>query len=150
MYFAGLKASEAISLDLSDITADEALLTVDRDGPHERVLPAVPSLREALRRWLVPAGRARLQPVTEAVLVNRRGQRLTRQGLWLLTGGVARRAEVADSLSPNELRRACASHLHERGLPSPAVAAFLGHTARRAPGAAMLNETGWGSCNLTA
>ncbi|MDP1792857.1 MAG: tyrosine-type recombinase/integrase [Acidimicrobiales bacterium] len=148
LYFAGLKASEAISLDLSDITADEALLTVDRDGPHERVLPAVPALRDALRRWLDVSGRDRLQPTTDAVLVNRRGQRLTRQGLWLLTGGVAKRAEVAESLSPNALRRACTAHLTERGLPGPAVAAFLGHTARKAPGAGMLNETGWGSCNL--
>ncbi len=148
LYFAGLKASEAISLDIGDITADEALITVDRDGPHERVLPAVPVLRDALSRWLAPPGRARLHPTTNAVLVNRRGHRLTRQGLWLVSGGVAKRAELGDSLSPNALRRACAAHLALRGLPAPSVAAFLGHTARRAPGAAMLNETGWGSCNL--
>lgn len=148
LYYAGLKASEAITLDVTDITADEALITVDRDGPHERVLPAVPLLRDALTRWLDPSGRRRLQPTTDAVLVNRRGQRLTRQGLWLLTGGIAKRAEVADSLSPNALRRACGAHLAERGLPGPAVSAFLGHTARQAPGAGMLNETGWGSCNL--
>jgi integrase/recombinase XerD len=148
LYFAGLKASEAISLDIGDITADEALITVDRDGQHERVLPAVPALADALRRWLGPQGRDRLHPVTDAVLVNRRGQRLTRQGLWLLTGAVAKRAGVGETLSPNALRRACAAHLALRGLPAPAVAAFLGHTARQAPGAGMLNETGWGSCNL--
>lgn len=148
LYFAGLKATEAISLGVDDITADETLITVDRDGPHERVLPVVPALTEALRRWNAPAGRGRLQPTTDAVLVNRRGQRLTRQGLWLLTGNVAKRAELGDSLSPNALRRACAAHLALRGLPAPAIAAFLGHTARQSPGAGMLNETGWGRCNL--
>ncbi len=148
LYFAGLKASEAISLDVGDITADETLITVDRDGPHERVLPTVPMLTEALQRWLHPSGRDRLRPTTDGLLLNQRGQRLTRQGLWLLSGAVAKRAGLGDSLSPNALRRACAAHLALRGLPAPAIAAFLGHTARQAPGAGMLNETGWGSCNL--
>jgi len=148
LYFAGVKASEAISLDLGDITADGAVITIDRDGQHERVLPAVPALQRALARWTEPGGRGRLHPKTDAVLVNRRGQRLTRQGLWLVTGAVAERAGVGDSLSPNALRRACAAHLGERGLSPAAIAAYLGHTQRQAPGAGILNQTGWGSCNL--
>lgn len=150
LYFAGLKASEAISLDVSDIAFDGAVITVDRDGAHERVLPAVPALQRALTRWTDAGGRNRLGPTTDAVLVNRRGNRLTRQGLWLITGAVAERAGIGDSLSPNALRRACATHLGERGLAPAAIAAFLGHTQRQAPGAGMLNEAGWGSCSLSA
>jgi integrase/recombinase XerD len=150
LYFAGLKASEAISLDLSDVAFDGAVITIDRDGPHERVLPAVPALQVALGRWIDPAGRARLRPSTDAVLVNRRGNRLTRQGLWLVTGAVADRTGIGDSLSPNALRRACAAHLAEKGLPAAAIAAFLGHTQRQAPGAGILTGAGWGSCNLNA
>ncbi len=148
LYFAGLKASEAISLDLIDVAFDGAVLTVDREGAHERVLPVVPALQTALARWTAPAGRDRLRPSTDAVLVNRRGKRLTRQGLWLVTGAVADRAGIGDSLSPNALRRACAAHLAERGLAPTAVAAYLGHTQRQAPGAGILNEAGWGSCSL--
>ena len=148
LYFAGLKASEAISLDLNDVAFDGTVVTVDRDGAHERVLPAVPALQAALARWTAPAGRDRLRPSTDAVLVNRRGKRLTRQGLWLVTGAVADRAGIGDSLSPNALRRACAAHLAERGLAPAAVAAYLGHTQRQAPGAGILNEAGWGSCSL--
>lgn len=148
LYFAGLKASEAITLDLFDITADGAVLTVDRDGPHERVLPAAPALQTALERWLGPRGRARLTPASDAVLVNRRGQRLTRQGLWLVAGAVAKRAGVADTLAPNDLRRACGAHLAAKGLAPAAIAAFLGQTQRQPPGAGILTDLGWGSCNL--
>jgi integrase/recombinase XerD len=148
LYFGGLKASEAISLDTADVAAGAAVVTVDRDGAHERLLPAVPALQEALTRWLDPKGRARLSPSTAALLVNRRGQRLTRQGLWLVAGAASKRAGLEAALSPNDLRRACAAHLSERGLPSAQVSAFLGHSRGRVPTLRILSDTGWGSCNL--
>jgi integrase/recombinase XerD len=150
LYFAGLKATEAISLDLADVGPDELTLIVDRDGPHERMLPVVPALQEALAQWVHERGRSRLSPSTPAVLVNRRGQRLTRQGLWLLTGAVARRIGMTSALSPNDLRRASAVHLARGGVPGPAITAFLGHARGAAPTARMLNEAGWGRCNLLA
>ena len=148
LYFGGLKASEAISLDVSDVTNDGAAVTVDRDGPHERLLPVVPALQDALVRWVDGRGRARLHPQSAAMLLNRRGQRLTRQGLWLVTGAVGRRAGLSDALSPNDLRRACAAHLAARGVPASAVNAFLGHSRGQLPTWGILNQVGWGSCNL--
>ncbi|HVT77327.1 MAG TPA: tyrosine-type recombinase/integrase [Acidimicrobiales bacterium] len=149
LYFGGLKATEAISLDVADVAADAMVLTVDRDGPHERLLPVVPALRAVLVRWLDGRGRTRLRPSTSAVLLNRRGQRLTRQGLWLLTSAVGRRAALLDALSPNDLRRACGAHLGDRGVPATSVGAFLGHSRGPMPTSRMLNEIGWGSCNLS-
>lgn len=149
-YFGGLKATEAISLDVADISGDATVLTVDRDGPHERILPAVPVLSAALTRWLDARGRERLGPMTSAVLLNRRGQRLTRQGLWLVTTAVGRRAGLRDALSPNDLRRACGAHLLALGLQPAAVQAFLGHSRGPAPTSRILNERGWGSCTLSA
>jgi integrase/recombinase XerD len=148
VYFGGVKASEAISLDVSDVALAGAVLTVDRDGPHERLLPVVPALRAALSHWFDGRGRERLSPSTSSVLLNRRGQRLTRQGLWLLTSAVGRRAGLSDALSPNDLRRACGAHLAVRGLPSSSVNAFLGHSRGQLPTSGILNEVGWGSCNL--
>jgi integrase/recombinase XerD len=150
LYFGGLKASEAISLDVDDLAGDLAAVTVDRDGPHERLLPVVPALRQALSRWLEPKGRARLHPVSGAVLVNRRGQRLTRQGLWLVIGAVGKRARLEAALSPNDLRRACASHLVARGVAPSQVSAFLGTSRGHLPTSGILNQSAWGSCNLTA
>jgi integrase/recombinase XerD len=148
LYFGGLKASEAISLDTADVALAGAVLTVDRDGTHERLLPVAPALRDAMARWFEPAGRARLSPSTAAVLLNHRGQRLTRQGLWLLTSAVGRRAGLTDALSPNDLRKACAAHLAARGLPANAVNAYLGHSRGQVPTSGILNQLGWGSCNL--
>jgi integrase/recombinase XerD len=150
LYFGGLKASEAIGLDVADIASGRAALTVDRDGPHERLLPAVPALRDALDRWLDDRGRGRLRPAASAVLLNQRGQRLTRQGLWLLTSAVGRRAGFTDALSPNDLRRACAAHLAARGVQMASVNAFLGHSRGQVPTSRILNDVGWGSCNLGA
>jgi site-specific recombinase XerD len=148
LYFGGLKASEAISLDVADITRGRAALTVDRAGAHERLLSVVPALGDALARWLDVAGRERLKPSTGAVLLNQRGQRLTRQGLWLLTSAVGRRAGLAEALSPNDLRRACAHHLAARGLQTASLNAYLGHSRGQVPTSRILNEVGWGSCNL--
>jgi integrase/recombinase XerD len=150
LYFGGLKVSEAISLDLGDIGSDRAVLIIDRDGPHERLLPVVPALHDALDRWLDAKGRQRLHPATAAVLVNRRGQRLTRQGLWLLTGAVGKRSGLAVALSPNDLRKACAGHLASRGVAPAAVSAFLGHSRGQLPSLGILNQAGWGSCNLVS
>ncbi|MEY2419498.1 MAG: integrase/recombinase XerD [Actinomycetota bacterium] len=150
LYFGGLKASEAISLDMDDVQRDGATLTVDRGGAHHRLLPVVPALRDALTRWVDGRGRARLHPQSPAVLLNRRGQRLTRQGLWLLTAAIGRRAGLSEALSPNDLRRACGAHLAARGLPPGAVNAFLGYSREQLPTSGILNQVGWGSCNLTA
>jgi integrase/recombinase XerD len=147
-YFGGLKATESISLDVNDVSRDHSVLTVDRDGPHERLLPVVPALQEALERWLDPRGRTRLQPASGAVLLNRRGQRLTRQGLWLLTGAAGKRAGLDSVLSPNDLRRACGAHLLRRGLTQSQVGAFLGTSRGGVPTSGNLNEVGWGSCTL--
>lgn len=150
LYFAGLKAGEAISLDVADLGRDAAVLTADRDGPHERLLPVVAALRAALDRWLDPRGRDRLRPLTTAVLVNRRGQRLTRQGLWLITAAVGKRAKLATPVAPNDLRRACGAHLASREIPDAAVAAFLGRSRGQVPSVGILNQAGWGSCNLAS
>jgi integrase/recombinase XerD len=144
LYFGGLKASEAISLDTGDVGGDGAALTVDRDGPHQRLLPVVPALRDALLRWTDGRGRARLQPQSDAVLLNRRGQRLTRQGLWLVTGAVGRRAGLSETLSPNDLRRACGAHLAARQLPAASLNAFLGYSRGQMPTSGILNQVGWG------
>jgi integrase/recombinase XerD len=148
LYFGALKASEAISLDVSDLAGDGTVLAVDSDGPHERLLPVVPALREALLGWVDGRGRSRLHPQSTAVLLNRRGQRLTRQGLWLVTAAVGRRAGLSDALSPNDLRRACGAHLAARGLAVAKVNAFLGHSRGQVPTSGILNQVGWGSCNL--
>lgn len=148
LYFGGLKASEAISLDVADVSARGSVLTVDRDGAHERLLPVVAPLRDALDRWLDRKGRERLQPTSGALLVNRRGQRLTRQGLWLVAGAVGRRAGLASAVSPNDLRRGCAAHLTARGVAPAQVSAFLGHSHGPLPTLGILNRAGWGSCNL--
>ena len=90
----------------------------------------------ALVAWLGPGGRPALVPErwarrgdADAVFLNRRGGRLTRQGAWLVVKRWATEAGLAHKLSPHVLRHSCATHMLERGADIRAVQEMLGHAS---------------------
>ena len=98
LYGTGLRISELVGLSLSDIDLEGGLLRAFGKGAKERVVPLGRMAREALEGWLSVDGRDRLVPErgrrrddADAVFLNARGGRLSRQG------GVGRRAEVRRS-----------------------------------------------------
>ena len=99
-------------------------------------MPFGSSAAGALDDWFSPRGRARLVPVrwerrgdAEAVFLNTRGSRLTRQVAWLVMKKYARRAGLADDLSPHVLRHSCATHLLDHGADLRVVQEMLGHVS---------------------
>ena len=122
---------------------------VDRRPGHRR--PLGPPVRQgvegadravrlvgwrALDDWFSPRGRARLVPGrwqrrddAEAVFLNTRGGRLTRQAAWLVVKKYGRRAGLADDLSPHVLRHSCATHLLDHGADLRVVQEMLGHVS---------------------
>jgi integrase/recombinase XerD len=138
LYGTGIRISELVGLSLVDIDLDTSLVRVFGKGAKERIVPAGRCAREALARWLDPGGRPELAPErwarrgdAEAVFLNVRGGRLTRQGAW----GVVRRHATAvglhDRLSPHVLRHSCATHMLNRGADIRAVQELLGHASIR-------------------
>jgi integrase/recombinase XerD len=128
MYACGLRASEAIGLEVSDLDLDDQVLRARGKGSKERVVPVGRSAVAAVRRYL-ERGRPELvrgRPETH-LFVNYRGGALTRQGLYKIVRRHAQSAGLADRMSPHTLRHTFATHLLAGGCDLRSVQEMLGH-----------------------
>jgi integrase/recombinase XerD len=128
MYACGLRASEAIGLELGDVDLDERVLRARGKGSKERIVPMGQAAMRALRIYL-ERGRAHLvkeRPETH-LFVNFRGGQLTRQGLYKIVRRHATTAGLADRMSPHTLRHTFATHLLAGGCDLRSVQEMLGH-----------------------
>ncbi|MBX5470637.1 MAG: site-specific tyrosine recombinase XerD [Thermoleophilaceae bacterium] len=128
MYACGLRASEAVDLEVGDVDLEEAVLRARGKGSKERVVPIGAKAVEALRVYL-RRGRPRLVGVLPEphLFVNFRGGKLTRQGLYKIVRRHAQRAGLADRMSPHTLRHTFATHLLAGGCDLRSVQEMLGH-----------------------
>jgi integrase/recombinase XerD len=90
----------------------------------------------ALTEWLAPSGRGAMEPGRwarrgdqEAVFLNARGGRLTRQGAWLVVKRHADRVGLGGRVYPHVLRHSCATHLLDHGADIRIVQELLGHAS---------------------
>jgi integrase/recombinase XerD len=130
MYACGLRASEAVGLELSDVDLEEGLLCARGKGSKERLVPIG---RQAVGALLAYRSDGRPQLLDERtraqtkVFVNRRGGGLTRQGLYKIVQGHARHAGLEDRMSPHTLRHSFATHLLAGGCDLRSLQEMLGH-----------------------
>ena len=129
LYRCGLRASEATALEHHDVDLDAAVLRADADGPRQRLVPVPDSALAAIREYLT-RGRTLLVGKREhaRVLVNQRGEALTRQGLYKIIQRHAQTAGLTDQINPRTLRHTCATHLLASGGELATLQAMLGHT----------------------
>jgi integrase/recombinase XerD len=136
LYGTGARISEVVGLSLIDLQGDDGLLRVFGKGAKERLVPLGGPARFAVDRWLGPSGRPLLEPDrwkrrsdTEAVFINTRGGRLTRQGAWAVVRHHAERVGLGELVSPHVLRHSCASHMLAHGADIRVVQEVLGHVS---------------------
>lgn len=136
LYGTGMRISEAVGLSLSDLALDDGIARVLGKGNKERIVPVGRLARVALAEWLGAEGRARMAPGrwkrrddADAVFLNQRGGRLTRQGAWGVVKKYGAVAGVADKLSPHVLRHSCATHMLDHGADLRVVQDLLGHAS---------------------
>lgn len=130
MYATGLRVTELVSLDLED-------LQIDGDRPHVRLLGKgnrerqIPMLDQPVQEVAEYIRYARPKLVGErkekALFVNRRGERLTRQGFWLILKGYATDAGIRERVTPHTLRHSFATHMLRGGMDIHKVQELLGH-----------------------
>lgn len=127
LYGCGLRASELCGLDLRSVVLDEALLRVHGKGEKERVVPVMGTAAAALSAYL-GQGRGGLvgRRATQAVFLNVRGGRLSRQSVHAIVERYGRMAGI-EGLHPHTLRHSYATHLLEGGADLRAVQELLGH-----------------------
>jgi integrase/recombinase XerD len=128
MYACGLRASEAIGLEVGDVDVGEGVLRARGKGSKERLVPVGRAAVAALRMYL-ERGRPRLVGLrTEAHLfVNQRGGGLTRQGLYKIVQGHAASVGLESRMSPHTLRHSFATHLLAGGCDLRSLQEMLGH-----------------------
>jgi integrase/recombinase XerD len=128
MYACGLRASEAIGLEVADLDLEEGVVRARGKGSRERIVPAGQSALRAARTYL-ERGRQQLVKggVEPHLFVNFRGGALTRQGLYKIVRRHATSAGLADRMSPHTLRHTFATHLLAGGCDLRSVQEMLGH-----------------------
>jgi integrase/recombinase XerD len=136
LYGAGLRISELTGLSLGDVDLVGRLLRVFGKGSKERIVPLGRMAAAALAAWLDPAGRGELEPErwarrgdAEAVFLNSRGGRLSRQGAWAVVRKYGDRAGFGDELTPHVLRHSCATHMLDHGADIRTLQDLLGHAS---------------------
>lgn len=128
MYACGLRASEAVSLELRDLDLDAGILRARGKGSKERIVPIGTKAIEALAAYLERA-RPRLVGIRDErhLFVNLRGAGLSRQGLYKIVQRHALTAGLQDRMSPHTLRHTFATHLLAGGCDLRSLQEMLGH-----------------------
>ena len=129
MYACGLRASETIGLEMSDIDLEQGLLRARGKGSKERIVPLGRKAIAAIAAYL-RGGRPKLVPPERheaRLFVNFRGGPLSRQGLYKIVQRHAREAGLSGRMSPHTLRHSFATHLLAGGCDLRAVQEMLGH-----------------------
>ncbi|MGH9272637.1 MAG: site-specific tyrosine recombinase XerD [Ilumatobacteraceae bacterium] len=136
LYATGARISEACGLSMGDIDFDGRLVRLFGKGAKERIVPFGRAAATALDDWFSPQGRMAMVPLqwrrrddAEAVFLNRRGGRLSRQAAWAVVRGYGQRAGLRTELSPHVLRHSCATHLLDHGADLRVVQELLGHAS---------------------
>ena len=130
LYATGMRVSELVSLEMDDLNLEQGFVRCFGKGAKERLIPIHQKASGGLSAYLEEArplmanGRS-----GSSVFLNRRGQRLTRQGFWLILKDYARRAGINGKITPHTLRHSFATHLLRGGAPLRHVQELLGHAS---------------------
>jgi integrase/recombinase XerD len=135
LYAAGLRISEALRLDLEDVSLDGQFVRVIGKGDRERLVPIGEVAIAAIRAWLDGARAGLLAAHHVAplrggpVFLGDRGSRLARQQAWATVRRAATQAGITAHVSPHTLRHSFATHLLEGGADLRIVQELLGHAS---------------------
>ncbi|MBM7701650.1 site-specific tyrosine recombinase XerD [Metabacillus iocasae] len=129
LYATGIRVSELVNLNISDVHLTMGFIRCLGKGNKERIVPIGRMATEMISTYLNQARPAltKQRSVDESLFVNHHGKRLTRQGFWKILKKLAREARIEKELTPHTLRHSFATHLLENGADLRAVQEMLGH-----------------------
>jgi integrase/recombinase XerD len=129
MYSCGLRVSEVVNLQLSQLFLDVEFIRVIGKGNKERLVPIGSSAIKHIQLYVNHyRNQLRIQKGEEDILfINRRGKRLTRVMIFLIIKELVKKAGIKKTISPHTFRHSFATHLVEGGADLRAVQEMLGH-----------------------
>ena len=128
LYATGMRVTEVVSLEVEDVNLASSTIRCLGKGAKERIIPIYPAAVKALEEYL-EHGRLTLikDPDEKALFVNHRGERLTRQGLWLIIKRYVKQVGISELVTPHTLRHSFATHMLNGGADLRNVQKLLGH-----------------------
>ncbi|MDD5082548.1 MAG: site-specific tyrosine recombinase XerD [Dehalococcoidales bacterium] len=128
LYASGMRVSELASLDVGDVNLERREVRCFGKGHKERFVPIHDRAALAVGEY-VKEDRPHLQrsEAETALFLNRRGDRLTRQGLWQILKSYAKSAGLNKEVTPHTLRHSFATHMLSGGADLRSVQELLGH-----------------------
>lgn len=128
LYASGMRVSELVALNIEDIDVENNTVRCFGKGSKERIVPIYPQAAQSVDTYLKEARHHMVHKESEqALFVNQRGDRLTRQGLWQILKAYAKAAGLGDKVTPHTLRHSFATHMLGGGADLRAVQEMLGH-----------------------
>jgi integrase/recombinase XerD len=127
LYATGMRVSELTSLDLDDVDLPHGEVQCGRKPDRSRTVPLSEPATEALGEYL-DTGRPLLRQDADinAVFLNHRGSRLTRQGFWLILKAHAEAVDIPD-ITPHTIRHTFATHALNDGQELRDIQRIMGH-----------------------
>ena len=128
LYASGMRVSELMSLNLGDIDIEGGFVRCFGKGHKERLIPIYRQAAVAVEEYIKEARPHIVRRREEkALFLNRRGDRLTRQGFWQILKGYAKSAGLDEEITPHTLRHSFATHMLSGGADLRSVQELLGH-----------------------
>jgi len=128
LYACGMRVSELVDLNVNDINMKAAFVRCLGKGSKERIIPLHDRAIQSVKEYISEARPQLLKGKEEqALFLNRRGERLTRQGFWLILKGHAKAAGIKKSVTPHTIRHSFATHILNGGADLRSVQELLGH-----------------------
>lgn len=130
LYGTGCRISELVNTDLQDIDFEANVIKIRfGKGSKQRLIPLGKDLKKSIESYVIQV-RTNLvkSKISESLLLNARGQRLSRQTIWMVINNYAKEHGIKD-LTPHTLRHAFATHLLEGGADVRVVQELLGHSS---------------------
>jgi integrase/recombinase XerD len=131
MYATGMRVSELVSMDVSNVDFEAGQVTCSGRGARQRVIPASGACMSTLEMYVHKGrpGLLRSQESSDALFLNHHGLRITRQGFWLIIKAYAEKAGIESSITPHMLRHSFATHRLRDGHDLKSVQELLGHAS---------------------
>jgi integrase/recombinase XerD len=128
LYATGLRASELMALNTRDVDLKKNTVRCSGSGSRVRVIPIDSPVARLVKEYVDIVRPELLRDEKEgALFLNRRGERLTRQGFWQIVQGYADKVGLSGKVTPRSLRHSFAVHKLKGGADLQSVQELLGH-----------------------
>ena len=127
LYATGIKVSELVELNVSDINLQIGILNL-RGAKNERIIPIYPAAVKTIQNYIISVRPAIINNMKEdRLFTNMSGEPLSRQGFWKIVKYYAQKAKIDKDITPHTLRHSFAAHLLENGANLRDIKDMLGH-----------------------